>query len=220
MRGRSLSVHFETTQLPLTDLKRASKTVSGKLNDAFVASVLMAFRRYHQHHGYVDAGMLRTAMPINVRTDATASKAGNQFVPMRFAVPIDIDDPIRSMNAVRELVQRERAEPALTLSDPIANIVNRLPATATTSLFGSMMRGVDFVTSNVPGAPIPVFVCGARMLAQIAFGPLSGAAANITLVSYGDDVNIGINTDPVAVPDPGVFLGFFEESLGEITKLA
>jgi hypothetical protein len=120
---------------------------------------------------------------------------------------------------VRELVARERAEPALSLSDPLANLVNRLPATATTSLFGSMMRGIDFVTSNVPGPPVPVYICGGRLLAQIAFGPLSGAAANITLVSYGDDLNIGVNTDPIAIPDPAVLLGFLDESFAEVIKL-
>lgn len=220
MRQRSLSVHFETLRLPLRDLKAASKVVSGKLNDAFVAGVTGGFRRYHQHHGHHDVGLLRMAMPISVRTDATASKAGNQFVPTRFAVPIDLDDPIARMNAVRELVAKERAEPALALSDPIANLVNRLPATATTSLFGSMLRGVDFITSNVPGAPIPVYLCGAHLESQIALGPMSGAAANVVLVSYGDDVNIGVNTDPAAIPDPEVFLGFLSDSFDEVVKLA
>jgi WS/DGAT/MGAT family acyltransferase len=220
MRDRSLSVHFETLRLPLRDMKAASKVVSGKLNDAFVAGVTGGFRRYHQHHGHDDVGMLRMAMPINVRTDATATKAGNQFVPTRFPVPIDLDDPIARMNSVRELVAKERAEPALALSDPLANLVNRLPATATTSLFGSMLRGVDFITSNVPGAPIPVFLCGAQLESQIALGPMSGAAANVVLVSYCDDLNIGVNTDPAAIPDPEVFLGFLEDSFGEILKLA
>jgi len=220
MVDRSLSVHFDVIQLPLRELKAASKVVSGRLNDAFVAGVVGGFRRYHQHHGHNLAGSLRMGMPINVRNDATARKAGNQFVPMRFAVPIDIDDPVVSMNAVRELVAKERAEPALALSDPLANLINRLPATATTSLFGSMLRGVDFITSNVPGAPIPVYLGGARLESQIAFGPMSGAAANIVLLSYCEDVNIGVNTDPAAIPDPDVFLGFLTDSFADLTKLA
>jgi WS/DGAT/MGAT family acyltransferase len=220
MRDRSLSVHFETLRLPLREMKAASKVVSGKLNDAFVAGVTGGFRRYHQHHGHDDVGMLRMAMPINVRNEATAAKAGNQFVPTRFLVPIDLDDPIARMNAVRELVAKERAEPALALSDPLANLVNRLPATATTNLFGSMLRGVDFITSNVPGAPIPVFLCGAQLESQIALGPMSGAAANVVLVSYVDDLNIGINTDPAAIPDPEVLLGFLNDSFDELVKLA
>jgi hypothetical protein len=82
-----------------------------------------------------------------------------------------------------------------------------------------MLRGVDFTTSNVPGAPVPVYLAGARMDAQIAFGPMSGAASNVTLVSYLDDLNIGVNLDPAAVPDPDVLVGFLRDSFDEIIKL-
>ena len=134
-------------------------------------------------------------------------------------MPISIDDPLERLNAIRELVLKERAEPALALTEPMANIVNRLPTSATTGLFGSMLRGVDFTTSNVPGAPIPVYLAGARMEAQIAFGPMSGAANNITLVSYIDDLNIGVNSDPAAVPDPAFLLECLTDSFDEIVKL-
>jgi len=123
------------------------------------------------------------------------------------------------MNAVRELMEAQRAEPALALTDTLAGILNRLPATATTGIFGAMLRGIDFVTSNVPGPPVPVFLAGARLERQIAFGPMTGSAANITLLSYIDDLNIGVNTDPVAVTDPELFLDCLRDSFEEITKL-
>ncbi len=220
MAKRSLSVHFETLQLPLVPMKQVAAVVKGKLNDSFLAGVAGGLRRYHLANGCDDVAHVRMGMPINVRTEATATKAGNQFVPTRFVVPIDIDDPVERLNAVRELVLKERAEPALALSDPLANLINRLPTTATTGLFGSMLRGVDVTTSNVPGAPIPVFLAGARMEAQIAFGPMSGAACNITLVSYMDDLNIGVNVDPAAVTDPALFLECLQDSFDELLKLA
>jgi diacylglycerol O-acyltransferase / wax synthase len=134
-------------------------------------------------------------------------------------VPIDVDDPIKRMNAIRELVERQRNEPALSLTDPIAGVLNRLPTTATTSIFGAMLKGIDFVTSNVPGAPLTVFLATGKVEAHFAFGPMTGAAANITLLSYVDDVNLGINTDPAAIPDPAVFVDCLRDSFGEIAKL-
>src|SRR5262249_29634692 len=163
--------HFDTLQLPLGPMKAAARLVSGKLNDAFLAGVAGGLKRYHDQHG-VDVGLLRMTMPINVRDDNTANKAGNQFVPAHFPVQIDVDDPVARMTALRELVAQQRAEPALALSDPIANLLNRLPATATTGVFGAMLKGIDFVTSNVPGAPVPLFVGGARVESQIALGPM------------------------------------------------
>ena len=38
------------------------------------------------------------------------------------------------------------------------------------------------------------------------FGPLAGAAVNVTLLSNCDDVHLGINYDLAAVPDPEVLL--------------
>ena len=82
-----------------------------------------------------------------------------------------------------------------------------------------MLRGIDVVTSNVPGAPVPVYLGGGRVEAQIPFGPMAGAATNITLLSYIDDLNIGINTDPAAIPDPEVFVDCLRDSFDEILKV-
>ncbi len=146
-------MHFDTLQVPIGPLKRASKLVGGRLNDAFVARRDRRPGPLPPSRWACDVDELRMTMPINIRTEATANLAGNQFAPARFAVPVGIDDPIARMNAVRELMEAQRREPALALTDALAGILNRLPVTATTGIFGSMLRGIDFVTSNVPGPP-------------------------------------------------------------------
>jgi WS/DGAT/MGAT family acyltransferase len=219
MRDRSLSARFDTITVPLDELRAASKRADGKLNDAFVAAVLGGLRRYHDHHG-VEVPALRMTMPINLRNEATSDQAGNQFAPARFAVPLDVDDPIERMGVVRDLVRRQRSEPALAMAEPLASVLFRLPASVSTAVFGSLLRGSDFITSNVPGVPIPVFLAGARVESQFAFSPMSGAATNITLVSYTDAVHIGVNRDPAAIPDGDVFHACLEDGFAEIRKLA
>ena len=123
------------------------------------------------------------------------------------------------MKVVNDLVRRARAEPALALVEPMAGALNRLPKEVTTALFGSMLKGVDFVTSNVPGAPFPLYLGGAHIRNQFAFGPMTGAAANITLLSYIDELNIGFNTDPAAVPDPAVLMDCMADGFDEVLKV-
>lgn len=217
MGGRSLSVHFDVITVPLEETKAAARAAGGKLNDAFVAAVADGLRRYHDRHG-TPVDELRMTMPINVRSGDTEGLAGNQFVPARFAVPVAIGDPVARMRVIRDLVTQQRNEPALATSDAIAGILNRLPTSVVTQVFGSMLKGVDFVTSNVPGVPIPVYLAGARVEATFPFAPLSGAAANLALLSYLDDLHIGVNTDRAAVPDPDVFLECLEEGFAEIRK--
>jgi WS/DGAT/MGAT family acyltransferase len=215
MADRSLSVRFSTLVRPLDDLRRASKAVDGKLNDAFVAAVAGGLQRYHARQG-VSVRELRMTMPINVRTAATAGVAGNQFVPARFPVPMGIDDPIERMRAIRDIVTAQRGEPALALTQPLAALLNRLPTSVTTGIFGSMLRGVDFITSNVPGAPMPLYAAGAQIVRQFPFGPLSGAGANITLLSWLDEICIGVNVDPAAVTDPAAFHACLEDGFDEV----
>lgn len=219
MTRRSLSVHFDTITLPLGELKAAARVSGGKLNDAFVAGVIGGFQAYHEQLG-TPIERLRMAMPINVRTDDTANKAGNQFSPSRSEVPADLPDPIARMTAVRELVEGLRHEPALALTEPLAGILSRLPTSITTSAFGAMLRGIDFTTSNVPGAPFPVYLAGSLVEAQFAFGPMAGAGANITLLSYQDEVHIGINVDPAAVDDPALLMSCLRGAFDEIRSLA
>jgi WS/DGAT/MGAT family acyltransferase len=217
MTGRSLSVHFDTLTVGLPEAKAAAKREGGTLNDAFVAATADAFRRYHDALG-TPAELLRMTMPINVRTEETSDLAGNQFVPARFAIPLDAAEPGERMRAIHDLVAVQRAEPAMALVEPLARLLNRLPTSVSTGIFGSMLKGVDLVTSNVPGAPIPIFIAGGQIEALFAFGPMTGAAANLTLLSYRDDLHIGINLDPAAVTEPATFVDCYRAAWDEIVK--
>jgi len=215
LRGRSLSVAFDVIELPLEDLKRASRAVGGTLNDAFVSVVAGGLRHYHEALGMpVDA--LRMNMPINMREGEAGNDAGNQFAPVRFAVPISTVDPAERMLQIHDLVIEQRAEPALSWLEPISAAIGSLPGGGAASFAGSMMKAIDFTTSNVPGPRFPVYVSGARVERMFGFGPLAGAAINITCFSYDGTLAFSINMDPAAVEDPGLFGECMRKGLDEV----
>ncbi len=215
MRERSTRVHLDVLRVPLTGLRAAARKAGGKVNDAFVAAVVEGLRRYHERHE-VAVETLRMTMPINVREGEKGQRAGNQFVPARFEVPVGVLDPVERMQRIGALVRGQRDEPALPLVDEIASLLNRFPAAVSTQVLGSMLKGVDFITSNVPGPQFDVYASGALIESIFGFGPLSGAAANITLFSYRGSCGIGINTDVAAVPDPEVLRACLEEGFQEV----
>jgi WS/DGAT/MGAT family acyltransferase len=219
MSARSLGVRLDAFSRPLAELRRAAKAVGGTLNDAFVAAVAGGLRQYHERHGFA-VGELRMTMPINLREGEHGRDAGNQFTPARFAVPIGIADPTERMRAIRSVVASARAEPALSISEEIAGVLGRLPRVFAVPLMGSMLKAIDFVTSNVPGPPYPVYVGGARVEQMFGFGPLSGAALNATLFSYAGELQFGINTDPAAVSDPELFVECLERGVAEVLSVA
>jgi len=155
MTGRSLSVRFDMLEVPLAEMKRASKAAGGTVNDAFVGAVTGGLRAYHEALG-APVDELRMNMPINMRSEETASEAGNQFAPVRFAVPISIANPADRMRRIHELVDAQRGEPALPMMEGISGALASLPANGGTRLAGSMMKAIDFTTSNVPGPQFPV----------------------------------------------------------------
>ena len=215
--GRSLDRRIATLAFPLDDMKRAAKAAESTLNDAFVAAVLGGLRRYHEAHAS-DVDELRMMMPINIRGE-NAGLGGNHFTTARLVVPLMVADPDQRVREVSERCKRLRAEPAIALSANLATLLNRLPRRVATALFGSMLKGTDFVTSNVPGSPFPLFMCGSEVEQIYAFGPLSGAAANIVLLSHCGTCFVGINTDLQAIPDIAAFTADLQAGFDEILAL-
>jgi len=219
MGGRSTRVRLDVVTVDFRALKSAARAAGGTLNDAFVAAVTAGLRLYHELHGQpVDT--LRMTMPINLRSGESGRKAGNQFVPVRFAVPIAIADAVERMREIGRLARAQRAEPALPVVDELAALFNRFPAAVSAAMLGAMLKGVDFVTSNVPGPSFELYVCGARIERMIGFGPLTGAAANLTLFSYRGECAIGISTDPAAVPDPDALVSCVRRGIDEVLAVA
>jgi WS/DGAT/MGAT family acyltransferase len=216
MRARSTSIRFDVLSLPLEDLKRAAQVAGGTLNDAFVAAVAGGLRIYHERHGQpVDE--LRMTMPVNLRDDGEHGRqAGNQFAPARFPIPVGVRDPVERIRILHQRVMDQRAEPALPYTEEVSSVLARLPRALSVGFIGSMLKAIDLVTSNVPGSPDTMYCSGAKIDAMFGFGPLSGAATNVTLFSYDGEVRIGINTDRAAVPDPVVFVACLEEGLREV----
>lgn len=218
MRGRTLGRDLATLEVPLARLKAAGRSVGGSMNDAFVAGAVGGLARYHEFHG-APLEDLRLMMPINLRVEGD-TLGGNHFTPARFLVPADVKDPAERIAVLSERCRWIRDEPAVSLTDALASVFNALPLAFTTSFLGAMFKCADFVASNMAGAPIPVYLAGARLDRVFAFGPLSGAAVNVTLISHCGVCCIGINTDSVAVPDPETLVEHLDAAFAEILTLA
>jgi len=217
MVERGLSRRLDCFDIPTDALRAAGHVADGSLNDAFLASVAGGMRRYHDAVGAPTAS-LRVTMPINLRRPDDPA-GSNRFTPARFQLPIDSPDPVERMRRLGELARGWRSEPALPLSDAIAGVLGRLPVAASTSIFGSMLKGIDFVATNVPGLRAPAYLAGAEVTREYAFAPPSGAAFSVALLSHGDQCCLGINADLAAVPDPELLTSCLREGFEEVVAV-
>jgi WS/DGAT/MGAT family acyltransferase len=218
LKARSRSWHFETHDVPLADLRAAAKAAGGSLNDAYLAALLGAFRRYHEHFGVaIDA--MPIAIPISVRRDAKAM-GGNRIAGARIAAPVGEANPAERIRLLQELVLAARDEPAIDAVSLVAPFISRLPGPLLTRVGRSGTQSNDFQASNVPGIGHDVYIAGAKITHMYPFGPLPGCAAMLTLVSHAGTCCIGANVDRAAITDPEVFASCLREGFDEVLALA
>lgn len=214
MTDRTMVHRFAALEVSVEQLRGAGKAGGGTLNDAFLAGVTGGMRRYHELH---DAPVteLRMAMPISLRSNDDEA-GGNHVTVLRTVVPVDVADPRERIARLHEVAGRLRSERSLPHTETIAGVLNLLP----TGVIGAMLKRVDFLASNVPGVPVPLFLAGSEVTRFVPFGPTAGSAVNTTLMSYRGRCGIGVHMDTAAIPDTDVFVRCLVEGFAEVTALA
>src|SRR5436190_2104297 len=117
---------------------------------------------------------------------------------------------------VHERLHGLRDEPAVTAAGSLAGLLAALPTSMLVSLTRTQAHTIDFATSNLRGSPVDLYLGGARIEGNYPMGPRAACALNVTLLSYRDSLDMGINIDPAAVSDPATLIDCLEESFGAL----
>ena len=88
------------------------------------------------------------------------------------------------------------------MAESFAGVANVLPTSVLVRFARQQTETVDFATSNVRGAPFDLYVAGAKILANYPMGPTGGTAFNLTVLSSGGSLDMGLNIDAAAIEDP------------------
>lgn len=199
--GRSGQRYYLTAQMPLEAAKTASKRRGGTINDLYVTALADAALAYHADH---DAVPRSVAMSFVRSTREGSGLGGNAFVPVKVRAPGGSTSPTERFSSLREAMapRGDADDPGL---DAVSSIAGLVPGPVLTRLGRDQGRRIDIVTSNIRGAPVPLFIGDARVEAGFPIGPIAGAACNATVMSYDGSLDIGIMVDPAAIDDPDRF---------------
>ncbi|MDQ3947216.1 MAG: WS/DGAT domain-containing protein [Actinomycetota bacterium] len=214
LTGRSLARRYETLVLDLAAVRSAGRAMGGTRNGLFVAGVTGALGAYHERLG-APCEALRMAIPLSLRGGA-GPMGGNHFAPARVVVPLTPKDPGKRLALTCRVLAGLSEEPGFDLAEPLAGLISLLPASLLAPALRAQAATVDFATSIVPGLRTERFLAGARVLASWPLGPRLGCAANLTLLTCGERLNLGINLDPVAVGDSKAFMECLEDSFAAL----
>jgi WS/DGAT/MGAT family acyltransferase len=213
---RGLGRRFEWHEFPFDRFRRAAKAVGGSVNDAYIAGLCGALRRYHNALG-MPIESLPLALPVSLRTDDDPA-AGNRFAGARIVAPIGEADPAQRIALIREQVLGAVAEPAINALSTVAPVFARLPQPVIDAM-ASGGTGVDVQASNVPGFPEAPYIAGAKMLKTLAFGPLPGVAMMVVMFTEGGMCYVGVHYDTASITEPDLFMRCLREGFDEVLAL-
>ena len=140
----------------------------GTLNTAFLTAAAEAAGRYHERMG-APVEELRASMAISTRSEGSGS---NAFSLARMLVPTG-DMPIAErFTWIQAAAGAARESNATASLETLAAVASTLPTSLITRLARQQAQTIDFATSNVRGAPVPLYVAGAQILAELRGRPV------------------------------------------------
>jgi len=216
----------------LGDVKAIKNAFGTTVNDVVLAVVGGGMRRYLERKGDLPEKSLISTVPISVRPPEgeDAGVGANKVSAMFTSLATDVADPVERLRTIHEVTKGAKEEHNAIGAD----MLQSLTEFAAPRLFGLAMRFYsstkladrgpvihNLVISNVPGPPFPLYFAGAKLVSLFPMGPVfEGAGLNITVISYMDDIDIGLMVCRESVPDVWDMAADIEESLAELKKAA
>ena len=213
----------------LEDVRALKEKLGVKVNDIVLALVSGTLRAHMIRHDELPEGSLAAQVPVSTRV-ADDTDQTNRVATMAATLATDIEDPLERVRAIhastqsaKELTEAVRARKIQSVGEvapPLliglasraawaSNISSRLPVVA------------NVVVSNVPGPPIPLYCCGARVTGIYAASVLLFfAGLNVTLMSYVDRIDFGFTSDPDLLDDPWEVSDGIQDALVELMEAA
>lgn len=219
-------------ELPLADAKKVKNTLGVSLGDVVLAMVTSAVRDYLLEHDEAVDRPLSALCPIDARGGGEQSGYGNHWAMIFNTLPAHIEDPIERLALINEgasankriaLTRARFVNPA----DAIADLVPPVLWSAIGTVLGSPSLNAfvppiaNLTVSSIPGAPVPLYMSGARVvhLHNRAFTQ-PGAGLFVAYVGYGGSLDIGITATRELIPDPERLTDGMREHLSFLATLS
>ncbi|MCW2667693.1 MAG: acyltransferase [Frankiales bacterium] len=210
----------------LAAVKQVKSAFGVTVNDVVMAVCAGGLRRWLQAHDELPSQPLLAMVPISVRTPAQQGTFGNRVSGMIAALPTHLPDPVERLRAAHEAMRAAKEQHGAVSAEVLMDVTQfAMPALATQAArVAAQLRVADYVNppynlviSNVPGPRSPLYLAGAQVEGYFPVSIVTdGQGLNITVMSYLDDLDIGLVSCRELVPDLWDLLGYLTDSLDEL----
>ena len=207
------------------DVKAIKNAFGTTVNDVVLAASCGALRSWLRAHGGLPERPLVANVPVTVRTEGE-DEAGNRVSMILVHLPVQTDDPVERLMAIRSETRRAKEQHGSAKGDVFRQATDLLTNVTVPWLLTHAVEVYsrshladrlpflwNLVISNLPGPPIPLYCAGAKLLRLYPFGPVQqGSGLNLTVMSTMDRLCLGAMACKRMVPDvEDIATGFVTE---------
>jgi diacylglycerol O-acyltransferase / wax synthase len=213
----------------LDSVKTVKNAFGVSVNDVVMAMCAGALRRWLADRDALPGQPLVAMIPVSVRDPASRGALGNKVSAMLATLPTHVTEPGRRLEIVHSATRVAKAQQAAIpqgLVDQVSDFAPpALTARAARVVFATgllhRLPPFNICISNVPGPNVPVYLCGARLLAHYPLSVVTdGQGLNITVVGYLGKLHFGLVGCRELVPDIDTLAGYLADELGLLLETA
>jgi len=215
-----LSRRFDVMAVPIQRLQAIKESLGVTLNDVVLTALAGCINAYHRGR-HVHVEVLNCMVPMSLRSASDKSGLGNRVGMFSILLPVGERDPAKRLRRICEQTHAAKADKRGAAYPALMELLSFVPGAAFRILAKQALGRVNLVCTNVPGLPEQRYMAGAAIESVYPLVAIvEGTPLVVALLSYAGRMDIGIDTDPEAIPDPHRLGELLGEAIDELEILA
>lgn len=223
---------YDSKFFSLKDFKLIRNLVPGAtINDVAIAIVSGGMRKYLLSKKQLPKDSLIASIPISTR-DSKGQNAleGNELVVQNIPIYTQAADPVKRLSAICNAMNDTKSYLSATGAKQLTELSAALPGKVGGLIAQAIIRISDIsggtlvcntAITNVPGAQVPLYMTGAKLVRCCGAGPLVGNMGTIHIIgSYCGEISLNITGCRDLLPDPAFYTQCMEDAFNEYLQAA
>ncbi|HEY6932407.1 MAG TPA: WS/DGAT domain-containing protein [Marmoricola sp.] len=217
---------YRWTSVPLDDVAAVRARYGTTINDVVLAVVGGAFRTLLQSRGEEPrTDMVRCLVPVSVRHADEHGHLDNRVSAILAGLPVEVAEPVDRLTETTLRMRALKDAHEAQAGELVTGLAEALPPPALAAFlhvaFRTPHQNLTTVTTNVPGPPYRLWLCGRRMLMHYPYVPIADRLRiGIAVTTYDGRLSLGVTADRDTVPDVDAFVRGLEMGFAELLGAA
>jgi diacylglycerol O-acyltransferase / wax synthase len=198
--------HF--VRLNLEEIRDIAHAQDATVNDVVLTLVSQGFHSLMTKGGSVHpCAEVQALVPVGLHA-GPGRGLGNHVSAFLVRLPAGTNDPVANLATIASASKEHKRQHQELAGDAALRLLEPAPQ----SLLGLLAKLLPYqpffnvIVTNVAGPSVPLYALGAQMVEAFPIVPLVGnQGIGVAALSYLDQINLGILSDPALCPDAELF---------------